>query len=60
MKTMLIDLLMGSHKKQLISSTIILIILFPIHVRNKKNSTDDIKFKLLDKDKKKSNIYFHN
>ena len=53
MKTMLIDLLMGSRKKQLISSTIILIIFFLIHVRNKKDSTDDIKIKLLDKDKKK-------
>jgi hypothetical protein len=44
-KDILVDLFVGSRKKQLISSTIILIILFLLHVRNK-NSKDELKIKL--------------
>ena len=56
MKNMLTDLLVGSRKKQLISSTILLIVLFLVHVKNKNGNTDDIKIKLHHKDKKKVRI----
>ena len=53
MKSMLTDLLIGTRKKQLISSTILLIILFLIHVKNKNGNAVEIKLKINDKDKRK-------
>ena len=53
MKNMLIDMLIGTSKKKLISSTILLIIVFLIHVRNKQSTRKEIKLNLKDKDKKK-------
>lgn len=53
MKNMLIDMLIGTSKKKLISSTILLIIVFLIHVRNKQSTKKEIKLNLKDKDKKK-------
>ena len=53
MKEILVELLMGSRKKQLVSSTILLIIMFLIYVRNKNGQTPEIKFKLSDRAKKK-------
>ena len=53
MKNMLIDMLVGSTKKKMISSTILLIIVFLIHVRMKQSSRKEIKLNLKDKDKRK-------
>ena len=56
MKNMLLELLVGSRKKQLISSTILLIVLFLVHVKNKNGNVEDIKIKQYHKDKKKVKI----
>lgn len=56
-KETLINMLIGTGKKQFISSTIILIILFLVHVKNKNSSIDDLKIKYSDKDKKKVWIF---
>ena len=53
MKNMLTELLVGSRKKQLISSTILLIVLFLVHVKNKNGSGGEVTIKLHHKDKKK-------
>ena len=57
MKNMLTELLVGSRKKQLISSTILLIVLFLVHVKNKNGSGEEIKIKLHHRDKKKVQNY---
>ena len=41
----LIDILAGSRNKQLVSATILLIIGFLLHIKNKKSYTENIKFK---------------
>ena len=45
-KSMLLDLLIGTRKKKMISGAILLIIAFLLHVRNMNGSTDNMKIKL--------------
>ena len=50
---MLLELLVGTRKKQLVSSTILLIIMFLIYIRNKNSQAEEIKVRFTDRDKKK-------
>ena len=45
-KNFLQEFILGSRKKQLISATILLIIGFLLHIRNKKSYTETLKLKL--------------
>lgn len=45
------DLLVGNKKRQLVSATILLIIGFLIHIRNKKPEVDSLRVSRLDQDK---------
>lgn len=53
MKKVLLDMFVGTTKRKVVSSTILLIIAFLIYVKNIKSGTDQIKIKLKDKDFKK-------
>lgn len=52
LKDAIINLLAGSRKKQVVSATILLIIGFLLHIRNKKSYTETLKLKI---DKKNVN-----
>lgn len=53
LKNILIDLMKGLGEKKMISSTIVVIILFLIHVKNKNRHVEEIKIKRHDRDKRK-------
>lgn len=53
LKELILDMLIGTKKKKLITAAIFLIIGFLIHVKNMKSGADQIKVKLRDKDIKK-------
>jgi hypothetical protein len=49
----------GTTKRKVVSSTILLIIAFLIYVKNMKSGTDQLKIKLKDKDiKKVQSLYY--
>lgn len=52
-KELLIDMLVGTKKKKLVSAVILLIIGFLIHVQSIKTGADQLKIKPRDKDYKK-------
>ena len=45
------DLLIGNNKRKMVSTTILLIIAFLIHIRNKKPEVDTLRLSRLDKEK---------
>ena len=45
------DLLVGNNKRKMVSATILLIIGFLIHIRNKKPEVDTLRLSRLDKEK---------
>ena len=49
----IINLFVGTRKKQFISGAVLVIIAFLIHIRNLQGSTDNIKLRPRDKDSKK-------
>lgn len=55
-KDILIDMLIGSKKKKMMSGAILLIIAFLIHVQSMKSGTDTLRLKPRDKDSKKVNF----
>lgn len=50
LKTILLDVLVGTTKKKIASGVLLAIIFYLIHVKNKKSATDNLKFNL-NKDK---------
>lgn len=52
-RSVFMDLLLGTRKKKLISGAILLIIAFLLHVRNMNANAETMKLKLRDKDRKK-------
>lgn len=46
LKAMIMDLLLGTRKKKLISGAILLIIAFLLHLRNMNGSADNMKLKI--------------
>lgn len=56
LKDILIDMLIGSKKKKMMSGAILLIIAFLIHVQSMKNGADTLRLKPRDKDSKKVNF----
>ena len=53
LKDILIDMLIGSKKKKMVSGAILLIIGFLIHVQSMKSGADMLRLKPRDKDSKK-------
>jgi len=53
LKDILIDMLIGSKKKKMVSGAILLIIAFLIHVQSMKSGADMLRLKPRDKDRKK-------
>ena len=50
------DLLIGNNKRKLVSATILLIIGFLIHIKNKKPEVDSLKLSRLEKEKTKPKV----
>lgn len=44
-KAFLVDILMGTRNRKLVSAAILLIIGFLLHIKNKKSYTENLKFK---------------
>lgn len=55
-KAILIDILVGTTNKKLITGSILLIIAFLLHVRNSNGSGSNLKVKIKDGNKKKVSI----
>ena len=51
------DLLIGNNKRKLVSATILLIIGFLIHIKNKKPEVDSLKLSRLEKEKSKPKVH---